>query len=557
MTITTTKNRINQTADGIQTIFIYDFIVLDAAHMFPLFNDVVQGAGFTVNGVGNPAGGDVTFDVPPANGVTVTLARIVPFTQLVDYVPYDPFPAETHEGALDKLTLITQQIEDSIARSLQLPLSTEAGNLTLPEPIPLNFLQWNNAGDGLINVTIVDIGVLIVTPFAETLLDDPDADTFWATLMATITKLTARSTLGAAGLIDANTFTGANTFDGINIFNALNTFNAASIFNALSTFNEKAVFNKVMHQQIGSDIPSAAALPNTTDGNYAHVTELAAVIIGATQANPVVITAVAHGLSNGDEVTLANVGGMIELNGIEYTVANITTDTFELTGIDGTLFTAYTTGGEIWAKILSIITTGEIGTIIQREFDGVLTLAHDATNLNLFGLDITTAAGDVITLMEYASGDFKLLNYTREDGTPFIPDGFLASPMFPTHIVGNYQLGASVDKKVFNQNSTYTKRGEAIIKQSGTVRVSISGWTTVVKGNNGKLKIYKNGIAIGTERIIGESTVGQWEEDVAVVVDDLIQIYMGSQSGITDLVGIMQILVDDVSVLQVGVDPTL
>lgn len=406
MTITTTKNRINQLADGIQTIFIYDFIVLDASHMFPYFDDVLQVAGFTVNGVGDPAGGDVTFDVAPADGATVTLQRVVPFTQLVDYIPYDPFPAETHEGALDKLTLITQQIEDSIARSLQLPVSTAAGDLTLPEPIPQHFLQWNNAGDGLINVTLVDIGAIIVTPFAETLLDDPDADTFWATLMATITKLTARSTLGAAGLIDANTFTNDNTFDGANILNGINTF------------NDKAIFNGVIHQKIGSNIPSAAALPNITDGNYAHVTELAAGITGATQANPVVITAIAHGLANGDKATLADVGGMIEINGIEYTVANVTANTFELSGIDGTGFTAYAGGGSIWASITSLITTAELGTIIHREFDGELVLTHHATALILFNdVDIITAAGDVAELLEYATGDFKLIDYTRADGT--------------------------------------------------------------------------------------------------------------------------------------------
>ena len=70
------------------------------------------------------------------------------------------------------------------------------------------------------------------------------------------------------------------------------------------------------------------------------------VISGATQANPVVVTATAHGFSNGDKIAIRNVVGMTELN-IEtaYTLANVATNTFELTGIDGSGFTGYASGG--------------------------------------------------------------------------------------------------------------------------------------------------------------------------------------------------------------------
>jgi len=68
-------------------------------------------------------------------------------------------------------------------------------------------------------------------------------------------------------------------------------------------------------------------------------------ITAATKANPVVITAGAHGYSDGDIVFIQNVLGMTELNGNEYTVANKATNTFELSGVDGTAYTAYTSGG--------------------------------------------------------------------------------------------------------------------------------------------------------------------------------------------------------------------
>jgi hypothetical protein len=68
-------------------------------------------------------------------------------------------------------------------------------------------------------------------------------------------------------------------------------------------------------------------------------------ITAATAANPVVITSATHGYSNGDTVFITGVVGMTQLNDKNYTVANQTTNTFELQTIDGTLYTAYTSGG--------------------------------------------------------------------------------------------------------------------------------------------------------------------------------------------------------------------
>jgi hypothetical protein len=73
-------------------------------------------------------------------------------------------------------------------------------------------------------------------------------------------------------------------------------------------------------------------------------------ITGATAAEPVVITAAAHGFSDGDHVKILSVAGMTELNENIYVVASSATNTFALNDddgndIDGTAFTAYTSGG--------------------------------------------------------------------------------------------------------------------------------------------------------------------------------------------------------------------
>ena len=73
-------------------------------------------------------------------------------------------------------------------------------------------------------------------------------------------------------------------------------------------------------------------------------------ITAATKANPGVFTSSSHGFSNGDEVYVDSLGGMTEVNGRNYLVANSTANTFSLqdlfgNDIDTTNFTTYTSGG--------------------------------------------------------------------------------------------------------------------------------------------------------------------------------------------------------------------
>lgn len=84
-----------------------------------------------------------------------------------------------------------------------------------------------------------------------------------------------------------------------------------------------------------------------------------ATISGATQANPVVITSTGHPFSNGEYVYIDSVSGMTELNENTYVVANAAANTFELTDklgndIDGTAFTAYSSGGRAEQSVLTV-----------------------------------------------------------------------------------------------------------------------------------------------------------------------------------------------------------
>jgi hypothetical protein len=106
-------------------------------------------------------------------------------------------------------------------------------------------------------------------------------------------------------------------------------------------------------------------------------------ISAITKANPAVVTATSHGYSDGDEVVITAVGGMTEVNGKRFLVANKTTNTFELTDKDGanvnsTSFTTYTSGG-VSNKVFEITTpytTAQLFDIKFAQSADVMYLTH-------------------------------------------------------------------------------------------------------------------------------------------------------------------------------------
>jgi hypothetical protein len=67
-------------------------------------------------------------------------------------------------------------------------------------------------------------------------------------------------------------------------------------------------------------------------------------VTGATAANPVVISAAAHGFPLGGVARLANIDAPPELDGGVYAVDNPASGTFELAGVDGTGWAVFDAG---------------------------------------------------------------------------------------------------------------------------------------------------------------------------------------------------------------------
>lgn len=88
------------------------------------------------------------------------------------------------------------------------------------------------------------------------------------------------------------------------------------------------------------------SLDDGTEQSDYNTTDNVKTITGATAADPVVITAASHGFSDGWLVKIYDIVGMTELNGLIVRVASQDTNTFECYGLNGSNFTAYTSGGK-------------------------------------------------------------------------------------------------------------------------------------------------------------------------------------------------------------------
>ena len=167
------------------------------------------------------------------------------------------------------------------------------------------------------------------------------------------------------------------------------------------------------------------------------VTETGKTISGATKANPVVITATSHGFSNGDHVIIGSVAGMVELNGVTGIVANKTTNTFELTDVDGTNinstgFTTYTSGGTA-SKIVEVTTTYTTAQLPEIKF----TQSADV-------MYITHSSHPVRKISRTSNTDWTITDVTFING-PYLDENATTTTLTPNGRSGSITLTASGD----------------------------------------------------------------------------------------------------------------
>jgi len=141
--------KVQYTGNGSTTIFPYEFAIFDESEMIVYFGDEVQETGYTVSGAGQTAGGSVTFDTAPAEGVIVTLMRNITIERVTDFQEGGTFRPKNINDELDRITAVEQQLEEGLQRALKVHPTSPIADLTLSEPVPKRALKWNEDGTGI------------------------------------------------------------------------------------------------------------------------------------------------------------------------------------------------------------------------------------------------------------------------------------------------------------------------------------------------------------------------------------------------------------------------
>lgn len=129
--------------------------------------DLTYGVDYTVAIESDGVGGTVTVNPTYSTAYTQTVYRETTATQTSDYDDYNQFPADTLEGSLDILTMLIQELSETMTRSLTYAISSTGSTVTLPVPSANQFIAWNAAGDNLENKYIPDPSTLVKASSAE------------------------------------------------------------------------------------------------------------------------------------------------------------------------------------------------------------------------------------------------------------------------------------------------------------------------------------------------------------------------------------------------------
>lgn len=183
-------------------------------------------------------------------------------------------------------------------------------------------------------------------------------------------------------------------------------------------------------------------------------------ITAITKASPAVATSTAHGYANGEEIVL-DILGMHQLDDRVIRVANQAANTFELEGVDSTLYDTFTSG------TAQLITFGTSINIIrgltasggEPEFIDTTTI-HDTVRTQIpgalapgsFALEMFWDPADTgfIALKAAAdASDLRAIKFTWPNGRKLYFTGYVAASGLPT--------GTAQD--LVTTSATFTIRG--------------------------------------------------------------------------------------------------
>lgn len=133
MSVSNQETVFQYVGNGLTVTFPYNCQVQKPNDLDVYVNDVPVISGITKNGIGNLAGGSVTFSVAPASGAAVRLERVVELERTTDYQQNGDFLARVVNPDFDRIWMALQQFSAGISRALSFPKTDVNPVTVLPD----------------------------------------------------------------------------------------------------------------------------------------------------------------------------------------------------------------------------------------------------------------------------------------------------------------------------------------------------------------------------------------------------------------------------------------
>lgn len=427
MTITNTTTKVGYTGDGVTVAFPVPFPFFDTDELEVVERVISTGVEtikvltthYKVMG-GNGSTGTVTALAAPTAMVQWHILRKTSIVQETDYPQNDPFPAESHERALDRGIAISQELKEILDRAIKIPKTdpSTAGTELPPTTVRANKYQGYgplpNAAPIALDPPTIDTSALYVVSsmdpghqngrlwldtsgVSEHLLKVSDGAA-WSTIgsrdLATeiwtpyVTGIPAGA-LAAAGVGDGLEISGGNArvkLDGATLTRSAAGLKVTSS-GALSGFRGLRGFNNTGNPNSQADYSISEVVAKDGSGNAT---------VGANVSFTIDITATgANGRDAGAESATTHY--------IAFAIYNPTTNTWA--GLLGTSATSPTMPSGYTHKVLigSIYNDGSSNFVKFTQFDREITIApqiiftNQAGPVNFTAQSISSAVPPIAT----------------------------------------------------------------------------------------------------------------------------------------------------------------
>jgi hypothetical protein len=173
MTISSTTRRAGPySGNGVATSFAFSFKVFATSDISVVRADsngaettLVLNSDYsvTLNGDQNASpGGTVTYPIsgsPLATGEKLAIVGNLEYSQTTQLPNGGAYNASVVERAMDRLTILSQQLKERVDAALKLPFTGATVSATLPAPVPSSVLGWDASGQALRNYDAAGLGV--------------------------------------------------------------------------------------------------------------------------------------------------------------------------------------------------------------------------------------------------------------------------------------------------------------------------------------------------------------------------------------------------------------